>query len=773
MAEHTGWLLDVYPDEKDSVVLWLLGEDGVRYRFIHDFPITFYAAGPFDRLRALWNYLQSHPIPSLLTRMKRRDLFRGPVDVLAVQVNNMVAQRKLFYKVRRHFPDLIYYDADLELHLHYGATYGVFPMARCRIDVNQNGEVQSISVLDSQWELDPDPLPLRVMTIQPDVDPAHASPSYLHIVFEGRTRRLKLKPQRLLLDSVARIINRFDPDLILINWGDTWLFPYLLDLAADYEIPFNPNRDQERDVLQRKELSYFTYGQVLHRGRQVHLFGRWHIDRCNGMMYGDHGIEGILEQARVTAQPVQISARKSPGSGISAMQMTTALRQGILVPYQKQQAEDFKTAGELMRADWGGMVYQPLVGLHRDVAEIDFISMYPSIMVNFNVSPETVGVHADGQPIPDLEISVERKRMGLVSETLRPLLAKRIALKERLNGLSRADARYASLEARISGLKWLLVVCFGYLGYKNARFGRIEAHTAVTAYGREALLQAKEAAEKMGFTVLHMYVDALWVKKVGASQVADFQPLLDEVLKRTGLPIALEGIYRWLAFLPSRVDKRVSVANRYFGIFQDGRLKIRGIEARRRDTPTFIRQAQMDILHSFVQAADGERLADCLPGVIVMLRKQLAELRAGRVPLVDLLVKQSLSRELEEYRTPSASARAATQLKGVGKLMRPGQSVRFIYTRGRPGVYAWDLPDPLNPAAVNISRYGQLLVRAAHAVLQPLGVGEDTLRDWLFSSAGYVQHADVAPEEPSSVFSRSVERLPLWKHIEEGDEPGY
>jgi DNA polymerase II len=60
------------------------------------------------------------------------------------------------------------------------------------------------------------------------------------------------------------------------------------------------------------------------------------------------------------------------------------------------------------------------------------------------------------------------------------------------------------------------VTCFGYLGYKNARFGRIEAHEAVTAYGREALLRAKEAAEDMGFTVLHMYVDGLWVQEAGA-----------------------------------------------------------------------------------------------------------------------------------------------------------------------------------------------------------------------------------------------------------------
>jgi len=79
------------------------------------------------------------------------------------------------------------------------------------------------------------------------------------------------------------------------------------------------------------------------------------------------------------------------------------------------------------------------------------------------------------------------------------------------------------------------------LGYKNARFGRIEAHEAVTAYGREALLRAKEAAEDLDYEILHMYVDGLWVHKEGCKTPADFEALLAEVTERTGLPISLMG----------------------------------------------------------------------------------------------------------------------------------------------------------------------------------------------------------------------------------------
>jgi DNA polymerase-2 len=538
--------------------------------------------------------------------------------------------------------------------------------------------------------------------------------------------------RRLLILLQAKL-KRHDPDIILTNWGDTWLFPALLDALGEHEdLEFNPNRDHTRQVIKRQENSYFTYGQVVYRGRQVHLFGRWHIDQWNAMMFGSYGLEGVLEQARVTGLPVQEVARKSPGAGITAMQMQVALADGVLVPFRKQQAEQFKSASDLIRADRGGLVYQPLVGLHREVAEIDFVSMYPSIMVHFNISPESVGATSkDVQIIPEIGIPVDQTRTGLVPKTLRPLLEKRIAIKERLAAMNRRDCRYKPLKARSDALKWLLVVCFGYLGYKNARFGRIESHEAVTAYGREALLRAKEAAEDMGFTVLHMYVDGLWVKRPGSKEAGDFQPLLDEIFVRTGLPIALEGIYRWIAFLPSKLDERIPVPNRYYGIFQDGLLKARGIEVRRHDTAPFVANAQLAALQRMARASEVRALEQRLPAVMHTFQSSLARLRAGRVPLDELVVSQRLSRTLAEYHVMSPAARAAAQLTAVGKEMKPGQRVQFIYTMGEPGVWAWDLPEGPPIQCIDLPRYTELLLRAALAILQPLSVGEQVIRDWL------------------------------------------
>ncbi len=216
------------------------------------------------------------------------------------------------------------------------------------------------------------------------------------------------------------------------------------------------------------------------------------------------------------------------------------------------------------------------------------------------------------------------------------------------------------------------MTCFGYLGYKNARFGRIEAHEAVTAGGREALLRAKEAAEDMGFTVLHMYVDGLWVKKEGARQPDDFQPLLDEIADRTGLSIALDGVYRWVAFLPSRRDSRVPVANRYFGVFQDGSLKVRGVEARRRDTTRFVADTQLEMIRCLGKISAPEEVTRQVSEAVGVLRRRLRELRGGQVPLDQLLVGQKLSRRLEAYTIALAGGARGPAAAGAGQDARAG-----------------------------------------------------------------------------------------------------
>ncbi|HUF37996.1 MAG TPA: DNA polymerase domain-containing protein, partial [Anaerolineales bacterium] len=671
---------------------------------------------------------------------------------------------------RRAFPDLTWYDADVPFPLRAAARYGVFPLARCEIEC-EGDRLLAVRPLDSPWDLDPEPPPLRALHLEPDSDPAHRDPRCLHVTSFDYGRKTRALPLRLrsgqgsgqaphgvfeiplametqaearrLLVSLRVVITRVDPDLIVIPWGDTWVLPRLLDLSEKWGLPLPLNRDPDRAVERRKELSCHAYGQIVYRGQQIHLSGRWHIDPRNAMLYGEYGLEGAFETARLTGLGLQDAARKSPGAGISAMQLVTALRSGILIPHEKQQAETPKSALDLIHADRGGMVYPPITGLHRHVAEIDFVSMYPALMVHHNISPEVSAAERADRPFGSAS-SAQGKTSGLVPRTLAPLLAKRVALKGRLLGMPAWHPDRLKFKARATAQKWLLVTCFGYLGYKNARFGRIEAHEAVTAGGREALLDAKEAAEDAGYRALHLYVDGLWVQRDGLEKPAEMDGLLDEIAHRTGLPIALEGIYDWIAFLPSRVDARLAVPNRYFGRFQSGEIKMRGIAARRRDTPPYVKESQLELIRGL--PADPDRLGECLPELVDRLGERIAGLRAGRAPLEELVVAQRLSKVLAAYRVPSPAARAAAQLEAAGKYSQPGMRVRFVYTRGEPGVWAWDLPGELPRARVDPGRYIELLLRAAAEALWPFGIPEATVRNWLCGGADHLAAPGVVPQ---------------------------
>ena len=738
--ELHGWLLDIYPDPDQGVILWLLDEDGTRRHRLHQaFPTAFYVHGDNNHLRFLWRHLQSFSIPVQLSRVEQQDLFmEQPLPVLKILTETPSAQEQLFRHLKTSFPDLTYYNVDIPLALRYAAQTHVFPLARCRVLTSDKGEIESLETLDSPWVIDTPPVPLLVMVLAPDCNPDHREPVELKVHLKGKEYRFPFKEERGLLIKLRALLRRHDPDLLLTVWGDNWLINKFHQLMEKHQITLPLSREHGRGVERREERFYHSYGGVIYRGPQVRLFGRIHISTENTVMYHDYGLEGVFEMARVTSLRLQTAARVSPGTGISSMQILTALRQGVLVPWHKQQVELPKSAYSLLQSDRGGMVYQPTIGLHSQVAEIDFISMYPSIMEHINISPETVGKGgANGTFVPELEMTIDQDHRGLVPDTLQPLLEKRIKLKQALAGMNPKDTRYLPYQARSSAHKWLLVTCFGYLGYKNARFGRIEAHEAVTAYGREALLRAKEAAEDLGYRVLHMYVDGLWVQKEGASQVADFQPLLEEILDRTGLPIGLDGVYRWIAFLSSRPDPRVPVANRYFGLFKNGTWKVRGIEIRRDDTSRWVKNIQLEMLNLLADAPDAGKLSKQLPRIHSLLQVRLAALREHKVPLVELLISQKLSRTLEEYKVLSPAARAAAQLQEIDKTLIPGQRVRFLYTRGKPGVYAWDLPERPDSGMIDTDRYAELLCRAAFTILQPLGVEEQTLRWWMFTNAGY------------------------------------
>jgi DNA polymerase-2 len=275
-------------------------------------------------------------------------------------------------------------------------------------------------------------------------------------------------------------------------------------------------------------------------------------------------------------------------------------------------------------------------------------------------------------------------------------------------------------------LKWLLVCCFGYTGYKNARFGKIEAHEAINALAREKLLVAKEVAEQRGFRVLHALVDSIYVCR-GGSRTAptplasreDYLRLAQEIEQITRLPMALEAVYRYAVFLPSKQSAEIPVPNRFFCVSDEGELKVRGLECRRHDTPPFVTRMQREVLAILAEARDFATYCDKLREAREVYERYQERLRDGSVAAEELVIRKRLTKAPGNYQKNSSTAIAARQLDRAGVKLRPGENIEFIITDARSSlvddrVRAWTLWEGWR--GYDVEAYGKALAKAFEPV---------------------------------------------------------
>ena len=234
-------------------------------------------------------------------------------------------------------------------------------------------------------------------------------------------------------------------------------------------------------------------------------------------------------------------------------------------------------------------------------------------------------------------------------------------------------------DKRQAALKWILVTCFGYLGYRNAKFGTVDGHIGVCAFGREALLKAAHTAEAHGFEVIHGIVDSLWLKKTDAS-IEDYNALCNVIAEQANVPITFEGRYKWIAFLPSKTHPHIGVLNRYYGVMENGKVKVRGLEVRRRDTPRFVFDAQTEMINTLAQANNTAELRQKIPDALEIVKTYRQKLLNGEVDLWDLIITKHMSKHPDRYKQHVSQVIAAEQLMKEGAEIHAGNSVRFLFT---------------------------------------------------------------------------------------------
>lgn len=717
------------------MVVWLLGEDGRRLCAVDPFVPTFYLAASQPSLDRILRLLRRVSCRISTRYVERYELGAlRPLRVLEVAVHAPAQFAPVTRRLIQACPDAQFFHVDVSLPQRYFYDRQLFSLAHCDAELTAEGRIRSIQALESPWETDYALPPLAIMELSPDAvspNPNHGGGGSLVVRMDQEERILEGENADVLR-RLHTLLVRHDPDILLTDWGDSYLLPRLMMMADRLHLPLALNRDSERPVGTKKPHSYFSYGRIVSHSGARTLSGRLHLDRHNSFALAETGLAGLIEQARVAKVDLQQMARTTTGTGITSMQLETACREDVLIPYRKQESEAFKSSLELLHTDQGGLVFAPIIGYHEQVGELDFSSMYPSIMVRFNMSPETVNCRCcrrdPAARVPEINHHACRLRQGLVARTLAPLLDKRARYKRLLASTTSAAARTV-LDQRQTALKWLLVVSFGYLGYKNARFGRIEAHESVTAYSRDILLQAKEIAERRGYRMLHAIVDSLWLVKPGATR-ADYDELARAITKRTGLSIGVEGIYRWIGFLPSRVNPRMPVPNQFVGVFEHGPMKVHGVEIRRSDAPLLVKRAQAEVLRCLSRADTLASLRQQVIPALEIVRSYRRYLQDGHATAEELVITKSLSKDPRAYHHRTLTAIAAQELLARGVPLQAGDTIHYIITDA-DAAYP---PDRVRTVAgldgawsYDVSAYETLLVKAAAVVLWPLGLAVASL----------------------------------------------
>ncbi|MCZ8238075.1 MAG: hypothetical protein O9346_05535 [Leptospiraceae bacterium] len=691
------WIMDAWNSE-EVVHLWLRDADGKNH-FLEDVYYPRLEIRTFsERGKRIATGLCKSGILRWQESKQSIDLWTGKqVSSTLCRILQISAFRKLFREtdfVRDHIE---FYGADL-LPVHgYLLEQNTFPLAKVRILPIRNqkldwGGAWKIETLTDRFALERDQFPaLKTITMFADFGkyvPIGPKNPIRVLASETEMIRLDGSPQEILT-KLNLILQEVDPDILFTNGGDEFLLPQIFTWAKEFKIALLLDRETTTTFRNLKTVSrtFYSYGRVVHKTTAFPLFGRIHLDKRESFFYTEADLEGIYEMARFSRLPLQRLSRSSPGTAMSAMEDETALFKNTLIPRIKGKAPSIKPLSVLLKTDQGGMTFRPKVGYFENIVEMDFRSLYPSIMSVHNISGETVNCECcdwDGVkiPVPETPYHTCTKRRGIVSDTVEILLRRRDEIKEFLNlnkdQLSEEDRK--AWDRRSTALKWCLVTCFGYTGYKNAKYGRREAHESITAWGRYAIQSAKEIAEDMGYEFLHGLTDSLWLvsKDTKLLEQDAIQELHAKVKNKLSLRLLYEASYSWIVFPTSKAREGFSVPTRYYGREVNGKIKYRGIALRRRNTPILVDHFQEELIGILSLCANAGEIRKHESEFDRIHRFYRDGIRKRSFPLKEFMVTQNLTRRSGDYKGRHSSKIVLDALLEEGVVLEGGQKIEYI-----------------------------------------------------------------------------------------------
>ncbi len=744
------WVLDVATEMEDGPVAWIwsIGEDGSRLIVKEPFrPVFYLTGGELERICTCLEASKELSISSFSLverRLSGRSLRAVMVSVLTDELEGLAE------KVRKRCGAEGVFEADIRASSQFLLRRGLRPSSWHAVEASESGAVKGYRVYRASGDyqrLERVETPrLRVLafdsfflagrgTPKPEFDPVMVITA---VTERGEVRQFS-GDEKDLLRGFIDLVEGYDPDVIVGFNTNRRILPYLTERCRRLGFSLSIGRlgaeprtsvyghqslqgrlnidlyDLAEETPEIKLETLEEYSSYL--GLKVEydtideydLAEAWDKERSRVLEYSTQRARGIMEVYRavsdyifslseITGLPADHVLTAATGFRVENYLMGLAMEAGELVPPR----------GEATYMTYaGGVVMEPRAGLHEDVAVIDFKSMYPNIMMKYNISFDTLSVEGVHRA-PNLPHAF-KEEAGFIPRALKRLLEER----ERARGLAEmhpeGSVERRVLEARQRALKVIANATYGYMGWTGARWYCREAAEATSAWGRETIRSAMERAKELGLEIIYGDTDSLFVR----DDPEKIRGLLGWINEALGLEARVDRRYRKILFTEAK--------KRYGGLTDDGKIETVGLEIVRGDWSAIAKEAQLAALEAILKEGKEE--------AVRRIRETIKALREGRVPIKKLIIWKKLTKGLEEYEVASPHVKVAKRMIEAGWSVKPGDLVGFIIMKGKGRLYEKAIPYfEADPSRVDVDYYiEKQVIPPVARLLSAIGIPERTL----------------------------------------------
>lgn len=322
----------------------------------------------------------------------------------------------------------------------------------------------------------------------------------------------------------------------------------------------------------------------------------------------------------------------------------------------------------------------PIIGLHEQICDLDFSSLYPSIMISWNISPERK-ITGEANDFDDYAIASNKVKFSIQKKGIFPTIS-----KQALDARSEWKKKAAELEKqgqenttehriaknRSDAWKVLANSMYGMLSSPMSRYYDPDCGEAITITGKTIIQNVIKLAGSHGIRVIYGDTDSVFIKAT-KEQAIEFSSLAEkdvaEWMKDMGAEPGLIKLKLDAEF--SRIF--FTAKKRYAGKKSTGKWDVKGLELVRSDGCRYAREFQRRIVTYVLEAEKPNA-----EGAEKIVTKWADELNLGKVSPEDLLLSQSLSRPVESYKVQTLHVRIAKELMAKGKEIYVGMKIPYI-----------------------------------------------------------------------------------------------